>query len=570
MRERILLAAIGAAQGLVTWILVEGWPEAHVARAVYAGMLTFVVASAAVLHFAWTSSHAPRLVALAAAAGLVYGAIATWVGWETTAGEAVGQGDERVGTWILASVVTLYVLGPFLQIYQRTGRAVFPYEDLFLYSWNNFFVALVGGLFAAALWIVLLLWGELFGLIGVEAFRDLFTEPLFAYVVTGAAIGFGIALGRESEKVVATLRNVTLKIFTGLLPLVCGVALLFLAALPITGLEPLWKTDRASLLLLAWVVVTVLFFNAVYQEGERAEPLPRPLPRLVEAGLIAMSGFLAIAAWGLWLRIDQHGLTPTRMWAALLWIVLAAYALGYAGAVLRRGAPWLPAVQPVNRAVALLVVALGLLAHTPLLDPLRWSAESQYARLAERRVPAADFDYAYLRFQLGRAGTARFEDLTRLEDHPEIEAIRAGVARAREATSYWQLVPSILDASSIEALVNEQAGPPGLVDAIRRAPELAAERCAPGDCMLFSVEIANGAPDEWVLATSIHGWSRLHVFGADEAGRFGYLGVLGTYDRERAAKSIVPDLREKRFESVPAVDRDVLIGGARYRLIPTR
>ncbi len=574
MRERVSLAAIGAAQGFAVWLLAESWPEAHAARAIFVGILTFLVTSAAVLHFAWTSEHVVRLLALAAATGMVYGLIATWVGGGLADDNAVSDaGGERVTTWILASVVTLYVLGPFLQIHQRTGRRVFAYEDLFLHSWNNFFVALIGALFAGALWVVLLLWAELFELIGIQVFGDLFSEPLFVYVATGAAVGFGIALGRESERIVATLRTITLNVFTGLLPLVCFVALLFLAALPLTGLEPLWKTERASSLLLAWVVVSVLFFNAVYQEGARAEPLPRPLRRLVEAGLIAMSGFLAVSAWGLWLRVDQYGLTPARMWAVLLWIVLAAYALGYAGAAIGRGLPWLPAVRPVNRAVAWLVIALGLLVHTPVLDPLGWSARSQYRRIVEGRVPAAGFDYGFLRFQLGREGAERFEQVASLESHPEIEAVRAGVARAREVETYWDWKrqgESSRAGKAIGALAKEVAAPPGLVEKIRRTSEVEADRCSEGECMLFSAELSGDGPGEWILASSVYGSSRLHVFSQDQSGSFVYLGELATSNDLATVQSVATAIREGRFESVPPIHRDLLIDGSRYWLVPPR
>jgi hypothetical protein len=573
MSERIGLAAVGVGQGLAVWLLVEGWTEAHTARALCVGLLTLVAVSAAVFHFAWTGGRIARLVVLAAATGAGYALIATWVGFQLPEEGAVSRaGEHRIFTWVLASLVTAYVLGPFLQIYQHGGRLTFPYDDLFLHSWNNFFVALVGALFTGALWTVLLLWAELFELIGIDFFTDVFTEDLFVYLVTGAAVGFGLALGRESERVVATLRGITLKVFAGLLPLVCFVALLFLAALPVTGLDPLWETDHASHLLLTWVAVTVLFFNAVYQEGLRAEPLPRPARRLVEAGLVAITGFLSVSAWGLWLRIDQYGLTPPRVWAVLLWVVLAAYALGYAGAVLRRGAPWLPAVRPVNRAVAWLVVALGLLAHTPVLDPMGWSARSQYHRLRSGRVAAEHFDYGYLRFELGRAGTERFERLAHLEAHPEIEAIQAGVARAREAAAYWEWKEQekpMPDLRGIQVLATGTAAPDGLLDAIRPTPELRGQRCVSGGlCTLFAAEISDGPPDEWILALGNSRWPALYVFAREEAGRFTYRGKLQPSNSEPLSLDLGSAIREGRVRSVPWPHRDLLIDETRYRFLP--
>lgn len=573
MRERIGFAALGAAQGLAVWLLAQGWPEAQAGRAVCVGLLTFVAVSAAVFHFAWTSARTTRLVLLAAGVGLVYGLIATWVGWELPReGDASWAGDSRIVTWVLASLVTLYVLGPFLQVYQRKGRMTFPYDDLFIHSWNNFFVALVAALFTGALWTVLLLWAELFQLIRIDFFAEVFNESLFVYAVTGAALGFGLALGRDSEHIVATLRGITLTVFVGLLPLVCFVALLFLMALPVTGLDPLWATDHASLLLLSWVAVTVLFFNAVYQEGRRADPLPPVVLRLVEAGLVAMTAFLGISAWGMWLRITQYGLTPARVWAVLLWVVMAAYALGYAFAVLRRGSPWLPAGRSVNRLVAWLVVGLGLLAHTPVLDPIDWSARSQYSRLLGGGVPADRFDYGYLRFQLGRVGTERFERLEHLEAHPEIAAIRAGVARAREAANYWEWneeAKSPQALRGIEVLSASARTPDGLLDAVRRTSELRGQQCVAGQlCALFQAEISDGPPDEWILALGPPRWPSLYVFGRNEKVGFAYQGRLEAAPTVSLDLDLESAVREGRARSVASPYRDLLIGDVRFRIVP--
>lgn len=571
MNERIRLAAIGAVQGLAVWALVDDWPEGHLLRAVFVGLLTFLAVSAAVFHFAWTGDRLRRLVTTAVATGLVYGLVATWIGLGLPGPEsAAPSGDARVASWVVALVVTLYVLGPFVQIHQRSGRLRFPYPDLFLHAWNNFFVALVGGLFTGALWIVLLLWAGLFDLIGIDLFEELFEDGLFAWPASGAAIGFGVALGRESERVVATLRGITLALFRGLLPLVCFVALLFLASLPVTGLEPLWATDHASQLLLTWVAVTVLLFNAVYQDGSAAEPLPAWARRLVEAGLLAMTFFLAISAWGIGLRVAQYGLTPTRMWGILVWLVLAAYALGYAGAVVRRGSPWLPGVQGVNRIVAWLVVALGLLAHTAVLDPMGWSARSQLDRLVEGRVPAEGFDYGYLRFQLGREGAERFEELARLEEHPEIDEIRKGVEGVREADNYWSWQSQQERAPLLDAVVVVPEGaqaPPGLLAAIQDGPGLHGTQCpSEAPCTLFEASLLVGEPDAWVLASGREGWPLLQVFGRDGEGSFVHRGSLRP--RGESQRDIGAALREGKFEAAPSPYLDLLIDGVRYRLEP--
>ncbi len=346
--QRIVLAGVGAAQGLVFWILVENWPEGHAARALSAGILTFLSVATAITHFAWTGRSHGRLLALACGTAGVYAAVAFWVGWQLpSVGDALHGDEQRALTWIVACLSTLYVLGPFLQIFQESGRWRFPYESLFLHSWNNFFVALVGLLFLGSLWAVLLLWGALFDLVKIELFSDLFSESLFIYVVTGGAAGFGIAVGRDSQRAIGTLRSITLAIFRTLLPLTSFVALLFIATLPFTGLDPLWETGHASPILLSWIALTVLFLNAVYQDGSGGPPYPRALVRLVEAFIVSMVLYVAISLYGMSLRIGQYGLTPSRFYALLCGVVFGLYAVGYAAAVLQRGPEWLAGIRRI-------------------------------------------------------------------------------------------------------------------------------------------------------------------------------------------------------------------------------
>lgn len=573
LRERLFLAAAGGAHGLAIWLLLESWPDSHTARAVAVSALTFLAVTAAVLHFAWTGRDPRRLAALAVGTGVIYAAVAGWVGGAMPVDHSVNPNSEERGVvWFATSVATLYVLGPFLQIYQHTGRVHFPYRDLFLHGWNNYFVALVGGLFVGALWSVLLLWAALFELIGIELFDDLFTEAAFAWPVSGAATGFGIALGRESERVVSTLRSITLAVFRGLLPLVSVVALIFLASLPFTGLESLWSTNHASQLLLTWVVLTVVFLNAVYQDGSQSEPLPAPIRRLVEAALLGMTVFVGISIYGISLRIGQYGLTPPRMWGLLFAIVLSGYAGGYALAVVRRGEPWLHTMRGVNLFVALLIVALGLGVHTPVLDPIGWSVSSQIGRLMDGRTSAADFDYGYLRFQLGLEGAAGLEALEAVEDHSELAALRDGLARARAAESYWQWKEHrgpALSREMIEVLPPGGELPDGLLDAARREDHLwVGDSCQEARfCAAFSTDLDGREPAEWVLVVAYPTWSRLVVFAKDAEG-FELLGRLRHDGPVPSSEGLERELQAMRVRPIEPLHRDLEIGERRYQFVP--
>ena len=111
------------------------------------------------------------------------------------------------------------------------------------------------------------------------------------------------------------------------------------------------------------------------------------LRRLVEASLLTLPVYAALALYALGLRVAQYGWTLDRFWAVLVALATAGYAVGYALAVLRRQRRWLQMLEPVNRWMCWAVLALALLGNSPLLDPVRLTLSSQLERL---RGPAGD------------------------------------------------------------------------------------------------------------------------------------------------------------------------------------
>lgn len=531
---RRALAALGALQGLALWALTDNWPEeAPRLRALFTGAVFWIVASALVLHMARTEGQRLRLVLLAAAVGLVFGAVALWVAWQLPGGDVPFQGDDgRVTSWVVASAIALYVLGPFLQVYQETGRLRFPYPDLYRHSWNNFFIASLGGLFALALWLVLVLWFQLFKLVEIDFFEELFTEPLFLFPVMGASVAYGLAVGKENDSIISTLRGLTQSLLRALLPLLAAVTLAFLATLPFTGLAPLFATRSAASVLIGWLAAFVLVLNAVYLDGSQPPPYGAPLRRLGEAGTLALPVMGAIGIYAVVLRVQQYGLTPDRIFAGVLALVLTLYAVGYAVAAALRGEPWLPALRHVNVAMAGVVIALALGLHTPLLDPLAWSVRDQVARVRSSAIPAAEFDFAHLRFKLGHRGFAALEELAADPPAPE-DAARERIDLALRVESYWEwqregaLVTGLLD--RIRREPDGAPWPEGLEPALRRAAayDFRIGSCR-GDtpCVLRDADLDGDGSAEALLGI---GWPQsfsILVFARSGAGDFQLVGRL--------------------------------------------
>ena len=125
----------------------------------------------------------------------------------------------------------------------------------------------------------------------------------------------------------------------------------FLAALPFTGMEGLWRTGSATALVLAAAGALVILINTAYQDGEPDNRPPAVLRLAVRVASVLLTPLIAIAVWGLSLRIGQYGLTPDRIIASACALLGAVYAGGYGFAALSplwRGGDWMKPLERTN------------------------------------------------------------------------------------------------------------------------------------------------------------------------------------------------------------------------------
>ena len=335
--------------------------------------------------------------------GSIVSLLAAWATWSATGAPGLDSGAV-LRPYGFTTALALFVALPYLQCRLQHGRWQAPYPELFEHAWQNALTLALTLLFVGICWAVLALWASLFALIRIDFFKELFRTEAFVYLATGTMAGLGILIGRTQQRPVQVARQILFAIFKGLLPLLAAIALLFMASLPFTGLEPLWNTRSAASLLMSVIIALVLFVNAVYQDGDDASPYPIWLRRIVDASLVLLPIYAGLALYALWLRIDQYGWTADRLWVLLLALLLTGYALGYAMAALHRHGPWLQSLRRVNIASSLAAITIAVLANSPVLDPHRIAIASQLQRLHDGRIAIDTFDFEHLRFDSGRRG----------------------------------------------------------------------------------------------------------------------------------------------------------------------
>lgn len=376
------------------------------------------------------------------AAGLfvVFAGLSVWAAWNATGAPDL-QSSAVLMPFGLSTAIALFIALPWLQVRLAHGRWRADYPALFENAWQNAITLLLTLAFTGVCWGVLTLWSSLFSLVQINFFRELFREDAFIHLVTGAIAGFGILIGRTQQRAVQVTRQLLITAFKGLLPLLAFIALIFAATLPFTGLAPLWKTRTAAGVLLSLVALFVVFLNAVYQDGRAPRPYPAWLRRAIEAALLLMPVYAALALVALWLRIDQYGWTPERFWGGLAAMTALCYVLGYGWAVVRPDGTWLARLERVNVRMSWAVIAVILLANTPALDSWRWVVSSQAGRMRAEAPKVETDDARYLRFMAGRRGYAALQTLHRDPAYRGSPEDLAALQRVLDSDNPWSASP---------------------------------------------------------------------------------------------------------------------------------
>ncbi len=500
-------------------------------------------------------------VVLALLTGLI-AALSAYQGWIASPGLSDGS-FFRFPFWAAMTAIAFISL-PFLQTRLATNTWT-HYASLFRYSWQNALFLMEAALFTGVFWLLLLLWEQLFALIGIRFFRDLFYDPLFSYPVTAIVFSGALKLVAARENITLLLRRHALGLLLWLLPLVAFIAALFLAALPFRGLSSIGKAGVSTAMMLWTITFLIQFYNAAYQDGESPPPYPRALRTILRIAVVTLIALGVLSFYGLSLRVSQHGWSVSRVWAAAASALGLLYGLGYAAAAWR-SEPWMGAMGKVNTYMALACLGLLLLLLSPMLSPHKITVDSQVARLLDGRTKAREFDYNYLRFSLGNPGLDALAALAKNETHPDKETIR-GLAQTALAKRYagdrvdvgveaierkLVVIPAgtAIDASFVAFLKANQQNP-GIVP-------MCAHYLDQEACRVFSIDLnRDGIPE--ILAGS--GWETGAFSKRDGTWkRIGGFNLSGA-EIERAYV-------QGKIKAVASKWQDLEIDGKRYRITP--
>lgn len=461
---------------------------------------------------------------------------------------------------------------PFVQARLQVGEWNSRYNILFISAWRNHMLLAEAGIFTGLFWLLLFLWASLFHMLGINYFKELFSEPIFAYPVTSLAFGIALHLIGSIERWITIVLEQILNVLKWLAVVTGLILVLFSIALIIKLPTVVFTGQRAigAAWLLWLVAVVVLFLNAAYRDGSVEKPYPSWIGRALKWTVPLTIICVITAVYALIVRTQHYGLTIDRIWAFVVAGVALIYSVGYSASAFSQ--QWLSSIAPVNVFAALALIVVIAAMQTPLLSPYRLSAESQY-RMAmatntseegESKYSHGKDPFHYLRFDAGRYGAEKLKELAKLQGHSHADVIRTKAKAEQNQKNKWDDVSPDVAEEVIDRLAIYPDGR-ALDVQLRKAAIDDLKETPPNFSITNSqliglfVDLNGDGVDEFVLQSYYSG----RVYGG-HGGR--WVPIAETHIKNRASSKT--NIQEKAalgdFVAEEPVWKDLVIGGQAF------
>ncbi|MDM2825407.1 DUF4153 domain-containing protein [Citrobacter sp. Cpo089] len=486
-------------------------------------------------------------------------AMSVWLKWQVEDSDKWRQHEVFMFYgWRLLLMAMLAL--PWIQYSLHVSREQARYPHFYRQLWLNALTLLIVFVANGLFWLVLLLWSEMFKLVGIPFFSTLFFDTdWFGYVAFGLITALAVVLARTQSRLVTAVQKLLTFIATGLLPLVALLALMFILTLPFTGLEAISQRVSAAGLMSTLTLLLLLLIAIVREPQKEALPYPGALRYLIKCSLIVAPIYMLIAGWSLWVRIQQYGWTPERVYGVLVVVVLLVWSFGYLASILRRGRNPLELQGPVILGVSLLALGLLVLLSSPVIDAWRISVNSHMGLYHSGKIKP-DQVSLYMLDHSGKPGRAALEALQK------DVAFNQDSKRRRDLNSLLQGRRDPVKELTATQLVSKVVMVPGSQKpddafwAFVKTQGYRITSCAEQNaCVLVSQDLnADGHPEQV-----------LYAFGDGESLVFGMqknkwdLLAVATLPEGFTKDKLLQAVANQQLGSTPRIWRDITIDGKR-------
>ncbi|NRB77967.1 MAG: DUF4153 domain-containing protein [Saccharospirillaceae bacterium] len=323
--------------------------------------------------------------------------------------------------FFLLLFVSTFLFCVYLNVWVSDKKIEF--SQLSIVSWRYCVIIILAVVFTGIAYGLLVLCASLFDMVGLSIFKDIFYESWFIFPFLFSALGFFIVLLKDQNKITDSIAYILVLLSTYLLVLVSVISIMFLVVLPFTGFDKLWESNFGASLMITLQCFVLLLFNMVYSAKE--QKLNRVFEWIIKIALSVLVFYSLLSIYAVVIRIDQYGLTVSRLYAITLCLLLLALNLAYMVSMIVKYKTWLVNLHKVNVGFAMVLFVLSILISSPFLDFRKISVNSQLARLDQSTIDVLDIDGSYFKRHFARPGYLALQTLEQnyKDKHPDLISI---------------------------------------------------------------------------------------------------------------------------------------------------
>lgn len=560
---------LGAAAGLIIDFLTDRLPGApH--DSLRLALATFVGTAVALAGFTLERGRWLSTLTFSLVAALIVSSVIYWNG-------GPDDWDAANGWRLLSAGIAIAIAAPLFQAWRDRQQGALRWRTSVRYAavhdraWTNVLLWCLAWTFAGIVLLLTYLLSELFKLIGIRLLHDLLQDGWFMMALVGGALGAGVGLLRDRDRMLAALQRVAMTVLAVLAPVLGAGLAVFVLALPFTGLTPLWDATRSTTpILLFAIVAAILLANAVIGDSPEDESNLRVLRWGAMALGATMLPLAVIAAVSTGLRISQYGLTPDRLWAVVFTGIATAFGLAYALSLLRGRSGWAIPLRRANLLLAFGLCAIAFILSTPLLNFGALSARDQLARLEDGRIQADRFDWAALWFSFGPAGKQAVRTLAMDGRTADIRKRARDIQQAKNRWDAVELNRRGIAAATLDRrlviLPRAVALPKALRDRLSSSEMCGSSQACTllyrpeeSSAVLVTIPCDNCDPMVRPIYARDGKWAELQDGGAATA--WPAMAAQGTYPTETERRAVAEAVRRGRLDIRPVQRRQLFIDG---------
>ncbi|TGB78682.1 DUF4153 domain-containing protein [Escherichia sp. E4702] len=552
------MVATGLIQGLVCYFLITWLAVDNNNWLVYG--IPATVALSSVLLFTVESFKQKRLWGWLALVFIATLAMSGWLKWQID-GMSPWRADQELWEFGCYLLLMAMLLLPWIQLNLHERKEQTNYSFFYQSAWHNALILMVIFITNGLTWLVLLLWSELFKLVGITFFSTLFfSTDWFIYLTLGLVTALAVILARTQSRLIASIQKLFTLIATGLLPLVSLLTLLFIITLPFAGLNAISRHISAAGLLLTLAFLQLLLMAIVRDPRKASLPWTGPLRCLIKMSLLVAPLYVLIAAWAIWMRVAQYGWTTERLHGALAVVVLLVWSLGYFVSIAwRKGQNPLVLQGKVNLTVSLLVLVILVLLNSPVLDSMRISVNSHMARYQSgKNTP--DQVSIYMLEHSGRYGRAALESLKSDVEYMKDPKRRRGLLMAFDGVQRLQQQISEKALADNVFIAPGSGKPDTTFWSVVMKNRYNAMICIEKDaCVLVEQDLNSDGRAERILFAFND--ERYIVYGIDPAGKEWKEITMSSLPRVITKEKLLTAAKDGKLGTKPKVWRDLTVDG---------